>query len=59
MSDIFENVNTHNNLQKGTNNSKYYKWMRYLLKRSEKIGKVELPICSVILIQVRRMLIDY
>jgi len=46
---IFENGNTNNYQQRGTNNSKYYKWMKFLLKRSEEIGKVELPICSVIL----------
>ena len=49
MSYIFENGNTNNYQQKGLNNSKYHKWMRYILKRSEEIGKVELPICSVIL----------
>ena len=46
---IFENVNTNNDKRKGTNNSKYYKWMNSILKRSREIGKVELPICSIIL----------
>ena len=46
---IFENRNTNNIRKKGTNNSNYYKWMNSILKRSEEIGKVELPICSVIL----------
>ena len=46
---IFENGNTNNNKHKGINNSKYYKWMRSIIKRSEEIGEVELPICSVIL----------
>ena len=32
---IFENEYTNYDLQKGTNNSKYYKWMRSILKRSE------------------------
>ena len=46
---FFENGNTNNDQQKGTTNSKYDKWMKSILKRSEEIGKVELPICSVIL----------
>ena len=46
---IFENGNSNNDLQKERNNNIYYKWMNSLLKRSEEIGKVELPICSVIL----------
>ena len=49
MSYIFENRNTNINLQKVANNLKYYKWMKSILKRSEEIGKVELPISSVIL----------
>ena len=32
-----------------TNSSKYSKWMNFILRRSEEIGKVELPICSIIL----------
>jgi len=46
---IFENVNSNQNQQKEINTSKYSKWMNYLLRRSEEIGKVELPICSIIL----------
>ena len=46
---IFENGNSNKNQSKKINNSKYYKWMRFILKRSEEIGKVELPICAVIL----------
>ena len=46
---FFENGNTNNNEQKGMINSKYIKWMRSILKRSEEVGKVELPICAVIL----------
>jgi len=32
-----------------TNSSKYSKWMNFILRRSEEIGNVELPICSIIL----------
>ena len=46
---IFENVNSNKDQQKETNNSKYSKWMNFVLRRSEKIGKIELPICSIIL----------
>ena len=49
MSYIFQNGNSNNDQQKVTNNSKYFKWMSYILRRSEEIGKVELPICSIIL----------
>ena len=31
------------------NNSKYTLWMNSILRRSKEIGKVELPICSIIL----------
>jgi len=46
---IFENVNSNYDEQKGINISKYSRWMRSILRRSEEIGKVELPICSIIL----------
>jgi len=46
---IFENENTIHEQQKGIKNSKYNEWMKSILKRSEEIGKVELPICSIIL----------
>ena len=46
---IFENVNSNKNQQKGINLSKYSKWMKSILRRSKEIGKVELPICSIIL----------
>jgi len=46
---IFENVNSNNDKQKGINILKYSKWMNSILRRSEEIGKVELPICSIIL----------
>ena len=46
---IFENVNSNYDEQKGINNLKYSRWMKSVLRRSEEIGKVELPICSIIL----------
>ena len=49
MSYIFENKNSNRNEQKSINYSKYYKWMNSILRRSEEIGKIELPISSVIL----------
>ena len=46
---IFENRNSSKDQQEKTNNSKYILWMNSILKRSKEIGKVELPICSIIL----------
>ena len=46
---IFENGNSNKDQQKKTNNSKYTLWMDLILRRSKEIGKVELPICSIIL----------
>ncbi|MDC3147525.1 nucleoside deaminase, partial [Prochlorococcus sp. AH-716-I09] len=46
---IFENVNSNYDQKKGINISNYSKWMKSILRRSEVIGKVELPICSIIL----------
>ena len=46
---IFENGNSNEEHQKKTNNSKYTLWMNSILRRSKEIGKVELPICSIIL----------
>jgi len=46
---IFENLNSNHDQQKGINISNYTNWMNSILKRSEEIGKVELPICSIIL----------
>ena len=46
---IFENGNSNYDEQKGINTLKYTKWMNSILRRSEEIGKVELPICSIIL----------
>ena len=49
MSYIFENVNSNNDEQKRINISRYLIWMKSILRRAEEIGKVELPICSIIL----------
>ena len=46
---IFENVNSNYDRQKEINISNYSRWMNSILKRSEEIGKVELPISSIIL----------
>ena len=46
---IFENGNSKKYQKKEVNNSKYSKWMNSILKRSEEIGKLELPIASVII----------
>ena len=46
---IFENLNSNIDQMEGINISKYSKWMNSILRRSEEIGKVELPICSIIL----------
>ena len=40
MRDIFENVNSNYDEQKGINILKYTRWMNSILKRSEEIGKV-------------------
>ena len=46
---IFENVNSNYKEQNGISILKYSRWMNSILRRSEEIGKVELPICSIIL----------
>ena len=46
---IFENGNSNQDQQKEKNNLKYNIWMNTILRRSKEIGKVELPICSIIL----------
>ena len=46
---IFENGNSNEDQRKKTNYSKYNLWMNSILRRSNEIGKVELPICSIIL----------
>ena len=46
---IFENGNSNKDQQKNINNSKYTWWMNSILRRSNEIGKVDLPICSIIL----------
>ena len=55
---IFENVNSNYDEHKGINILKYSKWMNSILRRSEEIGKVELPICSIILDVLFRRLIS-
>ena len=49
MRHIFKNGNSDNDQQKKGNYSRYNKWMNLILRRSVEIGKVELPICSIIL----------
>jgi len=49
MRNIFENGNSNEDQQIKTNFSKYTLWMNSILRRSNEIGKVELPICSLIL----------
>ena len=49
MSYIFENGNSIKDDHIETKNSKYSKWMKMILRRSEEIGNVELPISSIIL----------
>ena len=51
MSYIFKNGNSNKDEKKIKNNSNYSDWMNLILRRSEEIGTVELPICSVILDQ--------
>ena len=46
---IFENGNSNRTQQKEIKNLAYSKWMNSILRRSKEIGKVELPIYSVIL----------
>ena len=46
---IFENGNSNKDQQKEINNLIYVKWMSSILKRSIEVGKVDLPICSIIL----------
>ena len=46
---IFENGNSNSEKKNRINNIKFTNWMKSILRRSEEIGKVELPICSIIL----------
>jgi len=46
---IFENENSNKDQPKKTTNSKYTLWMNSILRRSNEIGMVELPICAIIL----------
>ena len=49
MSYIFENENSNNDQTNESYNEKYTIWMNSILRRSAEIGKIEIPICSVIL----------
>jgi len=49
MRNIFKKENSNNDQKISANYSKYSKWMNSILKRSEEIGKIELPISSIIL----------
>jgi len=49
MSYIFENENSNKGQPKDIYNEKYTIWMNSILRRSSEIGKIEIPICSVIL----------
>ena len=46
---IFENENSNKEGVKVTDHSEYINWMNSVLRRSKEIGKVELPISSIIL----------
>ena len=46
---IFENGYSNEEQQKKQIIQKYTLWMNSILRRSKDIGKVELPICSIIL----------
>ena len=49
MNIIFENRNRKNIRKKDPMNSRYIKWMKYILRRSIETGKVEIPISAVII----------
>ena len=49
MRNNFKNGNSIKDQQKEIYNSKYSKWMLSILRRAKEIGKVELPISSIIL----------
>ena len=49
MRNNFKKEFSNNDLKISANYSKYCKWMNSILKRSEEIGKIELPISSIIL----------
>ena len=46
---FFENGDSNLMLESPLHNSSYVKWMKLILKRSEEIGKYELPISAVII----------
>ena len=49
MKYIFENGNSNESKKKQLNNPEYLTWMKSILRRSDEIGKYELPISSIIL----------
>ena len=49
MKNIFENRNRTNNEIFENSNHEYINWMRFNLRRSNEIGKIELPISAVII----------
>ena len=46
---FYENGNRNSLNEKPNENSKYIKWMKFILRRSKEVGKVELPISAVII----------
>ena len=49
MKYFYENGNRNGLSEKPNEDSKYIKWMKFLLRRSKEVGKVELPISAVII----------
>ena len=49
MKSFFENKNRNSIQNKSSLNLKYTNWMRFVLRRSEEVGKDELPITAVII----------
>ena len=49
MKYFFENRNRSYGQNRLNRNSEYIKWMKYILRRSNEVGKIELPISAVII----------
>ena len=49
MKYFFENRNRNYVQNELNRNSEYIKWMKYILRRSKEVGKIELPISAVII----------
>ena len=49
MSNFYENENSNETSNIVDPKSKYKRWMKFILRRSKEVGKVELPISAVIL----------